>query len=144
MLKAVNESINSLLKIYTSISTKKVHSKYINRLSSQLSVLKDNISESQLEDLLIENIKDMELSERFIEFRNENLDFSVEKIIKNSEKCLEYILGFLEPKGFKNVIISYFMNDAFGSIYEMKYRLLNEFKCAEQYLLTPDKCKLET
>lgn len=110
----------------------------------QLSILKESISESQLEELLIENIKDMELSERFVEFRNENLDENLQRIISSCEKCLEYIDGFLEPKGIKNSIISYFMNDAFGSIFEMKYRLLNEFKSTEQYLLTPDKCKLET
>lgn len=110
----------------------------------QLSILKESIAESQLEEVLIENIKDMELSEIFVEFRNENLDENLQKIISSCEKCLEYIDGFLEPKGIKNAFVSYFMNDAFGSIFEMKFRLLNEFKCSETYLLTPDKFKLET
>jgi len=109
-----------------------------------LSLLNDSIDESQLEDLLIENIKDMELSERYVDFRNENLDENLQKICSSCEQCLEYINGFLDPKGIKNAIIGYFMNDAFGSIFEMKYRLLNEFQCTEQYLLTADKYKLET
>ncbi len=106
--------------------------------------INQNIRESLLDDILKENINIMELSQNFVEFRNQNLDSLLIKIISVCEKCLERIDNFLQPKGIKNILMNYFMNDAFGSIYEMKYRLINEFKCTEEYLLTHDKYRLET
>lgn len=113
-------------------------------LNLQLTILKETIRESQLEDLLIDLIKDMELTEKFVEFRNGNLDIQLQKIVSICENCLQLIDNFIEPKGFKNRILNYFINDAFGSIYEMKYRLIEEFNCTEQFILTSDKFKLET
>lgn len=116
----------------------------MNKISLNLITIREKIKESRIEDILTDNIKKADLSDNLYDFRNENLDILISTITESSERCLCYIDNFLAPKGIKNIIENYFLNDAFGSIFEVKYRLVSEFKCSEEYLSTPDRYKLET
>ena len=114
------------------------------KFSLSLNNLKQNIVESKIEEILYENMKENGTQDKLIEFNDINLDMKIDKIILNSEICLKYVDDYLYPKGCKNIILCYFTNDSFGSIHEMKYRLLNDYLCQELYLVTPDKFNLET
>ena len=122
------------------------------KINSIFLELKESMDKSKFETFLQKKIQQFE--EDISENDNENttfdenifndLDFNIEKIIKNTEECLEFVNFYLEPKGFIKSILNYLFNDSFGSLFELRQRLMSVFNCKEEFLISKDNYKLET
>ena len=139
-MHSANENIDFYIKVYDSVGKLKNLSMHMNKINSAFIKLKESLNESQLEEFLIKKIQQYESADQIISFE----DLNLEKIIENLEKSLEIISDFFEPKGIIKGIFNYLTNDSFGSIYEMRQKLICEFKCVDTFLITKDNKKLET
>ena len=143
-LKLININLDLYSKIYLNISLKNKQSTYVKELNEYLKLLKEKLIESNLENILLEKIKETGNSDKFLNIIDENFEVRIVKIISLGDKIMNFILNYIEPKGFKNYFINYFFNDTFGSIFEMNHRLSKEFKSKEDFIDSHDKYKLET
>ena len=143
-LKLININLDLYSKIYLNISLKNKQSTYVKELNEYLKLLKEKLIESNLENILLEKIKETGNSDKFLTIIDENVEVRIVKIISLGDKIMNFILNYIEPKGFKNYFINYFFNDTFGSIFEMNHRLSKEFKSKEDFIDSHDKYKLET
>ena len=94
-------------------------------------------------ELLNSKIVNTEKDNKEINF-NSLKEINLLKIIESLEKCSEIISDFFESKGIFKGMFNYFTNDSFGSIYEMKLGLINNYKSIDNYLTTKENNILET
>lgn len=109
--------------------------------NSVLIKLKEAIKESRVEEILLRKNENLEGENNAINFLEE---INSQKIIENLQKTLEIISDFISPKGIIKGLFNNFANDIFGSIYEMRINLMNDYKCIDNFLTTKDKNILET
>jgi hypothetical protein len=117
------------------------------KMNSAFLDLKASIGKSKLEEFLQNKIKikeNLPLGEEEDNNNNNNIDSNLNEIIENLKNCLELINNYLKPKGYIKFISNYLFNDSFGSLFEMRQRLKNEFNCYDKILRTKDNKILET
>ena len=48
---------------------------------------------------------------------------------QHHKQAIEFVNFYLEPKGFIKSILNYLFNDSFGSLFELRQRLMSVFNC---------------
>ena len=109
-----------------------------------MTVLKDNIEDSGLADLLEEAVDDLCEGRKIKDFSEANIESHLKKINLNLDATLDNLNEFLlSGTGNYNIIKSFLFNDAFGSINQSKCELKLKYCCEEITLKTEDNNKLD-
>jgi hypothetical protein len=136
--------INYYINIYSKIQQRyKNQSDYQKKFALALTLLRDNINDSEIELILNEAHEDVRKSNSFIDIKDTNLDRHINKILLNATIVEDYIIDALCKRGFKDNIKNFWYNDIFASIEQFRIDLILNYNVDEYYLETKDNRKID-
>jgi hypothetical protein len=142
-LKQLKDITNHFLNIFSHIHQRFTQSEYQKNFSLALTVLKDNLIESNLDYLLKESLRQYEVTREFSDFKNEELDRKIKKLLINVEAVEDLINDFLLKRDWRTNYKNFWYNDTFGSIYQYRIELINKYNVQEFVVKSYDDTNLD-
>jgi hypothetical protein len=142
-LKQLKDITNHFLNIFSHIHQRFTQSEYQKKFSLALTVLKDNLIESNLDYLLKESLRQYEVTREISDFKNEELDRKIKKLLINVEAVEDLINDFLLKRDWRTNYKNFWYNDTFGSIYQYRIELINKYNVQEFVVKSYDDTNLD-
>jgi hypothetical protein len=138
------DNITAYLKSSNMVIQKYKHSEIRKKIFINMMILKDNIDDSGLIELLEQAVEDLSQGRKVHDISDLNIDAHLKKINLNLDGTLENLNDFLmKGNGYFSKLKNFFWNDSFGDLLQAKCDLKIKYLCEDITLKTEDNNSLD-